>query len=118
MAKFFRLECQLRLYHWNTESFARHKASCDAIQHVVGSMDRIIETLLGSYDRANVVPKHSFSIKLHTFEDNEIGLYIQAFCEYLESWETVPGLEGSDILNLRDELLGHLKQVMYLMTLS
>ena len=117
IARMFRLEMQLRLYHWNTKNYARHKASCEAIQQVVSSMDRIVETLLGSFARASVVPQ-SLDLKVHTLNDSDMPQYLLKFCEYLQSWNSLAGLNDTEILNLRDELLGHLKQVIYLMTLS
>ena len=114
---FFQLECQLRLYHWNTTSFARHKASDEAIGQVVTSMDRIVETLIGRVERPSVVPK-SVALTIQTYDDLNIVVYLDLYVKYLESWETVEGLNVPDILNLRDELLGHLNQVKYLMTLA
>ena len=114
---FFQLECQLRLYHWNTTSFARHKASDEAIGHVVTSMDRIIETLLGQKDRTSIIPPQ-IEMKFQTLSDEGILTYLDLFIDYLKRWESKEVLNSTDILNLRDELLGHINQVKYLMTLA
>ena len=114
---FFQLECQLRLYHWHTTSFARHKASDEAIGHVLESMDTIVETLLGRLGRGRVLPS-SASVPVRTLSDISIVKYLDFVCNYLTSWDSTEGLNSSDILNHRDELLGNLERVKYLMTLS
>lgn len=113
---FFEIECLLRLYHWNTTSFARHKASCDAIAAVTSSMDTIVETLLGKFGRTKIVRSVDLEIEVPT--DANIVKSLDSFCKYLAAWNSVSGLNSPDVLNFRDDLLGSLHRVQYLMTLS
>ena len=39
---------QLKIYHWQTASYARHKSSCQLITQLSDLTDKIIETLQGS----------------------------------------------------------------------
>ena len=112
---FFRMEGFLRLYHWRTRSYARHKASDEAIGHVVESMDRIVETLLGHTSRDTLILP-DFQVSYVTSNDTQIVKELQAFTEFLNGWNTF--IPSSDILNLRDDLVGHIRQVLYLMTLD
>ena len=80
-------------------------------------MDRIVESLLGFNDRSVVIPQSSFEVKFQVLSDSDLPQYLQSFAAYLETWNSLPILSSPDILNLRDDLLGHIRQVLYLMTL-
>ena len=111
----FRVEGILRLYHWKTRSFARHKASCEAIGHVVSAMDTIVETLLGHVGRDALIA-NGFSVQYVTPNDATIVMELQALCDWLNGWRWAA--QWTDIQNLRDDLVGKIRQVLYLMTLE
>lgn len=100
------LEALLRLYHWSTHSFARHKASCEAIADVIASMDTVIETLLGHYGRDSILPD-KVQIQVPKVSDEAIKTYIEQAKGTLRKWDSI-FVGRTDILNLRDDLLGKL----------
>lgn len=110
---------QLKIYHWQTLSYARHKSSCQLITDISEITDKIIETLQGSKSVRLYIPEDFSTITLSNQSDkNIIGLL-----EYFKVWliETFPSyLEpiDTDIINLRDEMLGKINQTLYLFTLN
>lgn len=106
---------QVKLYHWQTGSFARHKATDDLTAALDTNIDAFVESYMGRYGR----PKVSGSIKLHNFSENAAKAFVAKETKYLE--KELPreiGKEDTDLLNLRDTILGDLTKVSYLFTLA
>lgn len=106
---------QVKLYHWQTGSFARHKATDDLTAALDTSIDSFVESYMGRYGRPTV----SGSIKLHNFSDAAARSFVAQQTTYLTS--VLPKKIKStdtDLLNLRDEILAELTKVLYLFTLA
>jgi hypothetical protein len=106
---------QVKLYHWQTGSFARHKATDDLTAALDLNIDAFVESYMGRYGRPSV----SGSIKLHNFSESAARAFVAKETKYLES--ELPrkiGKNDSDLLNLRDTILGDLTKVLYLFTLQ
>lgn len=106
---------QIKLYHWQTGSFARHKATDDLTAALDTSIDSFVESYMGRYGR----PKVSGSIKLHNFSESAAKSFVAQQTVYLT--KVLPkkiGKDDTDLLNIRDEILGELNKVLYLFTLQ
>lgn len=106
---------QIKLYHWQTNRFARHKATDDLTAALDTSIDAFVESYMGRYGR----PKVSGSIKLHNFSESAAKSFVAKETKYLE--QELPkkiGKNDTDLLNLRDTILGDLTKVSYLFTLA
>ena len=105
---------QVKLYHWQTGSFARHKATDDLTAALDLNIDAFVESYMGRYGR----PKVSGSIKLHNFSESAARAFVAKETKYLQ--QELPrkiGKGDRDLLNLRDTILGDLTKVLYLFTL-
>jgi len=106
---------QVKLYHWQTNQFSRHKATDDLTATLDTNIDAFVESYMGRYGR----PKVSGSIKLHNFTESAAKSFVAKETKYLE--RELPrkiGKEDTDLLNLRDTILGDLTKVSYLFTLQ
>jgi hypothetical protein len=106
---------QIKLYHWQTKSFARHTATDGLTSKLDESIDSFVESYMGRYGR----PKVSGSIKLHNFSESAARAFVATQTVYLT--KVLPkkiGKDDTDLLNLRDELLAELNKVLYLFTLA
>ena len=106
---------QIKLYHWQTHSFARHTATDNLTLALDTAIDAFVESYMGRYGR----PIVSGSIKLHNFSENAAKAFVAKETKYLE--KELPrkiGKNDSDLLNLRDTILGDLTKVSYLFTLQ
>jgi hypothetical protein len=54
---FFDLHVNLKLYHWQTTSYARHIASDKAVDKIIERADRFIEVYIGKYNRFKIDKK-------------------------------------------------------------
>ena len=114
---FFHMMLNLKLYHWETLSFARHKASDDLHGNLSGLIDTFVEVFIGRYKRPEF--KHSFNVHVKQFSDNNIVDAIQEYIEFLK-YDLPKYLSESDtdLTNIRDEMLGELNKTLYLFTLN
>lgn len=106
---------QIKLYHWQTKQFARHKATDDLTAALDTNIDAFVESYMGRYGRPSV----SGSIKLHNFSESAAKAFVAKETKYLET--ELPrkiGKNDTDLLNLRDTILGDLTKVSYLFTLA
>jgi len=106
---------QIKLYHWQTKSFARHTATDALTAALDTSIDSFVESYMGRYGR----PKVSGSIKLHNFSESAARTFVATQTAYLT--KVLPKKLKStdtDLLNLRDEILAELTKVLYLFTLQ
>ncbi len=106
---------QVKLYHWQTGSFARHTATDNLTTALDTNIDAFVESYMGRYGR----PKVSGSIKLHNFSESAARAFVAKETKYLSS--ELPrkiGKNDTDLLNLRDTILGDLTKVLYLFTLA
>jgi hypothetical protein len=106
---------QVKVYHWQTKSFARHKATDDLTAALDTLIDDFVEVYMGKYGR----PKVSGSIKLHNFSESAARAFVAKQTVYLT--KTLPSkikASDSDLLNIRDEILAEINKVLYLFTLS
>jgi hypothetical protein len=109
----------VKLYHWKTHSFSTHKATDELYTDINSNVDEFVEVLLGK-DGSRVNLTGTKSIPLYDF--NSIGPFKQKIAglkTYLENMSKCPSLmHDSDLLNIRDELLGNLNKFTYLLTLK
>lgn len=111
------LHNQLKIHHWQTKSYAEHQALGSAYGEFTDLIDEFIETLMGKYGR--VKSESGFKIELSNYEDLGTMDFVDKYIDYLVN-EVPKGLEESDtdLLNIRDEMLGTLNKLKYLLTLD
>ena len=104
----------VKLYHWKTSSYAQHKATDELYSNLNSSVDTFVEIMLGKKgNRVNLLgtkslPLHDYA-ELSGFKEE-----VEIYKNYLIGLNLGP--EDSDLLNTRDEILGHLNQFTYLLT--
>ena len=103
---------QIKLYHWQTKQFARHKATDDLTAALDLNIDAFVESYMGRYGRPTV----SGGIKLHNFSEAAAKSFVAKETKYLETLKLRK--EDTELLNLRDTILGDLTKVSYLFTLQ
>jgi DNA-binding ferritin-like protein len=106
---------QVKLYHWQTKSFARHKATDDLVDKLDDLIDSFVETYMGKYGR----PKSHGNIKIHNYSESAAKSFVSKQAGYL-THELPKKLKNTDtdLLNIRDEILGEVNKVLYLFTLN
>lgn len=113
-AKLSYFQEQVKLKHWQTDSYSEHKALDSIYDTLVSMKDDIIEKLIGYTGNR---PK---SVGIPPFVDNinsmklmdEINIFSMSLKTYAESNKFI------DISNLADTLSGEVNKTKYLLTLK
>jgi len=121
----------LQFYHWGTKSYAKHKASDELIENLTKNLDRFVEAYLGA--NKDVKLKITKSFTLESCNDNQLSSCLFELIDYLsdlsaESDVIRSFLRGSskqkkqiintDLLNIRDDIMGDIHKTLYLLTLG
>lgn len=117
ITKLLTLHNQLKVYHWQTDSYAAHQAFGGAYNELTELIDSFIEEFMG--ENARIVSKDKFKIELSNLEDASPEQFIEDYINYLKN-DLPKGLKEHDtnLLNIRDEMLSELQKLKYLLTLS
>jgi hypothetical protein len=103
----------IKLYHWQTKSFAHHKISDELLGSIDDLSDKFVEAVCGVYNIRPVMSGQTIIIKNIT-QVNEMVSEIRSVELELKKSSIV--LNNSEIANIRDELLGSMDKTLYLLS--
>jgi hypothetical protein len=109
----------MRMYHWHTKRYSRHVASGEHLSSIDTLIDQFVETLQGKYGRVYLDTSNN-KVILGNNNDEQIVEFMKKFAEYLieEIPKNLDSKKDTDLLNIRDEILGDINQKLYLFTLN
>jgi DNA-binding ferritin-like protein len=109
----------VKLYHWKTSSYAQHKATDELYENLNSNIDKFVEIMLGKTGgRVNLTGTKSIPLLDYTNVSDftrEINMY-KNFLINMTTNAVINITNNSDLLNVRDEILGNLNQFTYLLT--
>lgn len=109
----------VKLYHWKTSSYAQHKATDELYENLNSNIDKFVEIMLGKTGgRVNLTGTKSIPLLDYTNVSDftrEINMY-KNFLINMNTNAVINITNNSDLLNVRDEILGNLNQFTYLLT--
>ena len=110
---FFSIEKSIKLYHWQTKFYSRHKSTDNLVDIIASISDKFMETYQGRYGKLSL---NSTEIKVTSLNDSNVVSYLEEIASVLESFveKGFVGEKDTDLLNIRDELLGEINKSMYL----
>jgi len=110
------MQNQYKIFHWQTTSFSQHKSFDGIVESLIGNIDEFIETYMGKYGR--VIASNTFNLTLGNYKDSDFNAITDAYINFLIGLSNeLDASKDSDLLNIRDEILGSLNQLKYLLTL-
>ena len=115
---FFTMRDQIKLYHWQTDVFARHKATDDVIKSLDEHIDVFVEVYMGKYGRPNIT-RTTNTVVVKNMSEKTAVKFVKECIGYLNInlTKSLKGLD-TDLSNIRDEMLADLNKLLYLFTLS
>lgn len=114
---FFGLRNNLYLYHLSTYKYPRHVAVGSLVDTFDGLIDKFLEIFFGKYGRPDIFPETM--IKLCKLSDSDALFELDTYIEFLNN--DIPTLvekKDTDLLNIRDEMVGVLNNNKYLFLLN
>lgn len=116
---FLHLRDQIKLYHWQTRVYSRHIATDKVLEKLEKSIDSYVEIYIGKYGRPKVSGKNA-TITLQNITEAGAVRLVNSAIKYLQGplTKTLKPALDSDLMNIRDEIVGDLNQLLYLFTLK
>lgn len=113
---FVTLQEQLRIFHWQSDTYAQHKAFGKAYEELGDLIDSFIEVYSGKYGKPKA--KLKYNISLSNFDADYIG-FIDSSIDFLNTLNAdLDSEKDSDLLNIRDEMKAVLNTLKYLLSLK
>jgi hypothetical protein len=115
--KLIEIQTQFRFLHWQTTSYAKHKAYGNVYSSLNDNIDTFVESCMGKHGR----PKYEGGASIGFEDIDEISLqeFIDGVCDFLigltDEFDTT---KDTDLLNIRDEMLSDINKLKYLLTLK
>ena len=104
---------QLHLLHWQTKSYAQHKALGKIYEYVQDFKDGVVEKLMG------YTGKRPGAIKLEQLTATDPNAVVTALMDFASNLKRYAESNSyHDIANLADALTGEAAKTKYLLTLS
>lgn len=109
---------QMRVLHWQTKKYSRHNAYGMIYDSLDGLIDKFAEICMGKYGRIQLNGENG-TISLKNMNEITVSEQIDEFIEFLIglSDEFDPS-KDTDVLNIRDEVMGEANKLKYLLTLE
>jgi hypothetical protein len=115
--KLVQIQLQFKFLHWQTFGDAKHKAYGKIYDSLGDMIDTFVETMMGKYGRVEFEPE--FSIMFQDIKSLSVQNFIDGITEFLvEMTDHLDSRYDTDLLNLRDEMLGSINQLKYRLTLK
>ena len=112
------LQAQLRVLHWQTKSYAEHQALGGLYGDLDEKIDDFVETFSGRYG----VPaaKTDYKLTVVNYKDNAgvVQILDTAIAYMMKDVPAMLKPEDTDLLNIRDEIVGSMNKTKYLLRLK
>lgn len=115
--KLVEIQQQLRFLHWQTKSYAKHQAYGGIYSSLDGLIDSFVETCMGKHGRPSF--SGGYTIEGQDIDEISIQEFVDGTVSFLIGLtEKYDGKADTDLLNVRDEMLGEFNKLKYLLTLK
>ena len=109
---------QLKISHWQTESYEEHVAFDRIYDSLDDLIDSFVEKIQGQYGRFKIDQSNSILLKnlgdlnIVNMTDDLINFLVSDLPSYINP------TKDTHLLNIRDEIVGELNELKYLLTLK
>ena len=118
MSTFLGIQSQFKVFHWQTQSYAKHQAYGGIYDTLSDLSDNFMEIYMGKYGRV-ALEGESDAILLGNIGEVNIEEFLETIVEFLLSFNNkLDNTRDTDLLNLRDEMLAAINKLKYLLTLK
>lgn len=109
------LQIQMKINHWQTKGYSRHKAFGKFYDTIGDLIDTFVEASMGKYGRF-ILEDENKTIQLNNLSELDMKGLIVTVRKALVQMEL--DSSDTDLLNIRDEMLGEVNKLSYLLTLE
>lgn len=114
---FLTIQSQLKVLHWQTQSYAEHKALGKAYEDLDALVDNFVEVFAGS-DRS-ILDIGSTSMSIYSIDSIKPMDFMDSVEKFISGSlsESIPE-EKTDLHNIKDEMLSVVNKTKYLLNLK
>ena len=111
------LQSQVKINHWQTKGYARHKSFDELHGGLLGLTDTFAEVAMGKYGRFTL-ENDDKTLNIVNLTELDLKEMLQTSKDALVQWNNEFDSSDTDIMNIRDEILALLNKITYLLTLE
>lgn len=114
LSNVLQISAQVKVLHWQTQSFAEHMAFDRTYESLGDKFDRLIEVYSGKYQRPKfggvqeITLADYDSIKIDAFLTSTEEFFVDAFLAE----------QDAELNNIKEEIVADIQQLKYLLTLK
>ena len=113
---FLELQINIKLYHWTTNSYANHKTTNKLFEKLSDLIDSFVEKYMGAFSRP--VMKIGSNVPIQNMTKTKYIKLLKQAQDYLRGDLEKVIAKNTELLNIRDEMLGEIDQALYFTTLN
>jgi hypothetical protein len=119
---FFMVRDQMKIYHFQTSSYARHIAIDQFVNNLTVQLDTYLETIQGISNTKIVIPKTAGRINLENITEDTAESVLKEFKNWVLT--VLPSLSNNfkgvykDLENVQEDILSNINKTLYLFTLK
>jgi len=107
---------QIKVFHWTTMNYAKHKALDDLHSSLSNEIDDLMEVYIGKYEKQ---PIEKFNISMNATSDtSELIIYLQEQREFIRGIRNKNFKSCSEIQTIFDNILSVISKTIYLCKLE
>jgi hypothetical protein len=114
---FMTMSEQFRVLHWQTESYAQHNAYGKIYESISDLADKFMEEYMGKYGRCYFDGGYG-TIRVYNINDMDIQKFVMHHIDIFNELDEKLDDDDTNLFNIRDEIVGELNQLKYLLTLK
>jgi len=116
---FLTIQTQLKTFHWQTDSYAKHMAFDRTYSELADLIDNFIEVYQGKYGRIGLTHRSDDIIMIKNITEVDLNDWVDFNIDFLSLTVTETlSEEDTDLLNIRDEMIASFSKLKYLLTLN
>lgn len=111
-------QTQIKILHWQTKGYARHQAFGETYSNLDVLIDDFVEIYMGKYGRFSL-SENEKKISIDNLTELDLPAFMKTVkSELIGMSNDLSKDKDTDLLNLRDEMLGLFNKLSYLLTLE
>lgn len=114
---FLGLQVQMKICHWQTKGIARHEAFGNFYSDLDPLIDKFTEQAMGKYGRF-ILDDETKTIQMNNLSEIDLKGLVNTVRDALVQMTEELDPKDTDLLNLRDEILGLVNKYSYLFTME
>jgi hypothetical protein len=116
MEYFLGLLGQIKVFHWATQEYSKHKALDELHSKMQSLVDKFIEVFIGRYKKQ---PLKNFKIEMTAHSDlSKLDKFLEVERENIRKLHTTSFKNATELQNILDEMLLCINQSIYLCNLK